>query len=964
MLSELNRLTRSVLEKEGSGLDLGKIVHDNWILVGMNGTVDASVDSAVERVREEEGTWARIFSGWSEEKAREFAEKVAAYAFGSPEFREAVDKLSGEISKDLEEEIHLMTVKSASAALLCMQEFINASFSETMSAELERGIRNEIADVNPGQGGGGEDVDALGNHTAALAGLGAIIGTQIAHKLAEKVAQGIIGKVVTRILGKAASSVIPIAGWIVGGVLIIYDLYKAWHGSLPSIQKDFKSEKVKEAIREEIAVLLEVELRNSLPEISDSVTIDIFKKWKTFLLEFELVLRLAEANESFREILDGITVEQVEHLTELVSVGHAALGREWLIRTIESGEFQHIFELPKHAIQILEDEADPRLVLAWADLAGEQIVDVVKAKLYAHAVPSDFVSRESLERVLALKEPAVVEGFMELSQDEQTSLVQLPIEQAQWLLIVLTKKDVSMLAKYMQELKPPESTKLVNYVKDHRELLNELESSEELKLLLPISLGLAVEHTEFNELLLVVPPDQLPKLAKLAAVSESTLEPEHLRVMIESGQIEQILGFHSAAIQILRDKADPALVIEWGKIAGDSLDLAVKTELYRHSLPSEIDGPEELLRILAVENPVVIEKLMELDRLERGTLLDLPPDKTRLLILNDILKAELPWLADYMQGLPSLDRSLFVNYLLMEPELVPLLKESTGASASFPRVVGLAFRIPEFQQILFDTSAVEIEKLGKLAIVAEDVLSLETLAEIIVSGQFERILGLQPAAFEILRESSDPALVIEWAELAGDSLEQVVETGLYNEPQPEKFQDRGELNAVLALGESAAMEAVMLLNQNDRGVILSLIPERASLLLTSLNFDLLTWLVQSYLAHLSGDEKDLVASHVLDRRALLTELEYVNIREALLGCENIESCLEFLVQRIEDPVPWWPSAAMLTAFAAVTLGDLPIAFYSHYHLQPSLVLLAFLVLVALLAIVLIRRSRILTQKLS
>ena len=39
LLGELNRITRSVLEKEKSGLDIGTIVHDNWMAIGMNGTV-------------------------------------------------------------------------------------------------------------------------------------------------------------------------------------------------------------------------------------------------------------------------------------------------------------------------------------------------------------------------------------------------------------------------------------------------------------------------------------------------------------------------------------------------------------------------------------------------------------------------------------------------------------------------------------------------------------------------------------------------------------------------------------------------------------------------------------------------------------------------------------------------------------------------------------------------------------
>ena len=180
---------------------------------------------------------------------------------------------------------------------------------------------------------------------------------------------------------------------------------------------------------------------------------------------------------------------------------------------------------------------------------------------------------------------------------------------------------------------------------------------------------------------------------------------------------------------------------------------------------------------------------------------------------------------------------------------------------------------------------------------------------------------------------------------------------MFRKAQPQEFQDRLELEAVLALKESAAFEVVMRLDRIDRSVTLSLTPEKASLLLTSLDFDRLTWLIQSYLAHLSGAEKELLASHVLNQPDLLSELEHENIREALLESDNRESLLIFLAQRVKDPGPWWPTVAMLVAAAAVASSDLPLAFFSHYYQTPSLVLLLVLAAMAVLAVVLIRRSQ-------
>ena len=86
--------------------------------------------------------------------------------------------------------------------------------------------------------------------------------------------------------------------------------------------------------------------------------------------------------------MDGVTADQVDKLSELVAVGTEALGTEWLDRIIETGEFERILALPKITFEILRDTADPELVLAWADLAGEGIVSVVKTELYKVTSPS------------------------------------------------------------------------------------------------------------------------------------------------------------------------------------------------------------------------------------------------------------------------------------------------------------------------------------------------------------------------------------------------------------------------------------------------------------------------------------------------------------------------------------------------------------------------------------------------
>ena len=185
----------------------------------------------------------------------------------------------------------------------------------------------------------------------SIVGIGAIVGTQIANAVASRVAQGILGRVVTRILGRAASAVVPVAGWVIGGALIVFDVYQAWEGSLPQIQEDLKSESVKETIRSEVVSVVDQELTNSMPGISQSVTIEIYRRWRSFLQDFEHVLRLAENNEDFRLLLDDVTPDQIDKLSELVELTTDVLGIEWLARIISNGVFKTNPRSPQSVIQ-------------------------------------------------------------------------------------------------------------------------------------------------------------------------------------------------------------------------------------------------------------------------------------------------------------------------------------------------------------------------------------------------------------------------------------------------------------------------------------------------------------------------------------------------------------------------------------------------------------------------------------
>ncbi len=471
---ELNGITQFVFAAEQNKLDIAAMVDLAWFEQNVDAVVDAQVDAAVDRVRNEEDYWSRFLSGWSAEKAEELTTKVANYAFGSDAFRQEIDGLSASIADELAREVGAMTARSASSALLCVQEFIGDTFSETMIAVFQEDIEQKVTDADVGQDSETDFTVILDTRTKSLAGVGVIIASQIAKSLAKKVAQRVAGKVAGRILGKAATSIIPLAGWIIGGGLIIWDMIEAGEGSLPQIRESLKGAEVKAAIRAQVAEVVETELGVEMPELARSVSNDIYAAWLDFRTKFSRVLDLAEANPRFQTLLDNTTADQVQKLASLVAVADAQLSPEQIDEEINSGTFERIFYLPDLSFEILRTTGDPQTVIAWANLAGESIAGVAETELYKIATPEDFADRQALEAVLALGDGAAIRSLMEINQLEREILLGLPAEQLRDAVTTFSPDDLRWLASYITQMAPQESNRLVSQLLREPALMSKL----------------------------------------------------------------------------------------------------------------------------------------------------------------------------------------------------------------------------------------------------------------------------------------------------------------------------------------------------------------------------------------------------------------------------------------------------------------------------------------------------------
>ncbi len=475
---ELNSITQSIFEPEKIRLEIEAIVERKWAELDLDSTVDAAVDAAVEKARSETDWWERVKSNWSADTTKELTEKVATYAFGSDSFVNAVNLLSEDIASELLDELRVMTARSASSALQCVQAFIGDTFSQTMAAVLDEHIQERIDEivVDPDPESA-TILDILELHPELLSGVAVIVGTQLAKQFAAKMAQNIAGKIVVRILGKLATSAIPLVGWIIGGGLIVWDVINAGEGAFPQIRAALQEDQTKAELRKQIASEVHEELlaELDLTELSRSVSNDVYSQWQGFRSKYGRVLELAETNSRFQGLLDDTPVEDVKKLADFVSVVEAKLGSVRLESLLDKGQFERLLALPQEVLEMLELGVDPDVVIEWANLAGESVVLLVATELYRVASPSDFRDRADLERVLVLDDAELIQKAMLLEREERDAVLALPTVHIKQVLEALSPDELSWLAKaYLTKLNAQERNVLVDRILREPKLINEL----------------------------------------------------------------------------------------------------------------------------------------------------------------------------------------------------------------------------------------------------------------------------------------------------------------------------------------------------------------------------------------------------------------------------------------------------------------------------------------------------------
>lgn len=458
---QIEQAALAVLTEQQGALDIEALVERKWVELGVDAMINAEVARAVAALADQETYWQRFLSGWSAEQAEEFAERIAQDAFTSTAFHAKIAELSDAVAAEIARAVDAEFTRAASAALLCLQEYVGAHYSTTLLQAFERSVSQSVAGADFSLDPASLDLSVLGSHGTGAVGVSIIVATEVARrvsaKISQKIAQRIAGKVVGRVAGRAGSSLLPVIGWVVGLGLIAYDLYEGGKGALPQIQESLTSEEVKTRLRGEVVAAV----REGIPQESSiaalEIAVTLVEQWDAFCTQNEEVCGLAGENASYRSLLDSLPLNRVAHLASLTGAIAESLGRAALDQAVESGRLDELVNLPPAATRILTATGSISATLAWGELAGPNLDQLIAFRVYEAADPAEFGATQ-MATLLAVNDAGAVQALLALGPGETAALLALPADTLRLLAARYAGDDLRAVVEYLQKPVPPGGT--------------------------------------------------------------------------------------------------------------------------------------------------------------------------------------------------------------------------------------------------------------------------------------------------------------------------------------------------------------------------------------------------------------------------------------------------------------------------------------------------------------------------
>lgn len=421
---ELREVSRGFFSAELGAVDLSRMVENKWLELGMPELLEAEVNRAIEGVRRGTGPWRNLTSSFLPAQMTDLAEQIAGRAFSSEAFRARLETLAAEVADEFTRTFTSVATRSASLTTECVQSYLGNAYGDAVSAAYGQELQTQV---------GATSEDALtGAFQPETAGLksgvgvatiaGGYVARAVVQRLSVQLSRRIAGNITARILGRAGSSVIPVIGWVVGGGLIVWDVGSGLvRGPFPAVRRQLAGDETQRQIQEAVAASLREDVPAISAELSAGLANEIFTQWQRFTQNFASVLELSKRDAAFRETLNGVPEVNLYKLAEVVRT----VPEMSVLEAARTDDLRRIVALPESALEILETSSSIPTALAWADLAGTRLDDLVDLEVYRYKRPGAF-SQTTLLRLLNMESPVTVARVAALPEGPMNTLLTLP----------------------------------------------------------------------------------------------------------------------------------------------------------------------------------------------------------------------------------------------------------------------------------------------------------------------------------------------------------------------------------------------------------------------------------------------------------------------------------------------------------------------------------------------------------
>jgi hypothetical protein len=440
----IEALTLKGLEAGLTNLDYEPLVTDAWRREKFDETIDRQVDEAIAQVRDE-STWFQLWSSLaSRERAQELATSAAERVYRSDAVKQGIERISGDVAKEIGRRIELAIIDTAGPAAQCMQLFLGRRYGATVAGAVSADTGREYA-VDPGTGGAQVSTgQVLIEGKEGIAGAVVLVLRRQLSRMAARIGQRVLGAVLSRLVSTVAG--------VVGVVLIAKDIWDFRHGVLPIIAEEMKSKATKDKVRQEVAATLSEQVGQGVKEIAQGTADRVVEIWLDFRRAHAKVLELSQRNADFKRLLDAIKPSDLARLDEITALVLASEGEAGIVRRLGDGTLHRaISALPPGAMDIAREARSLETALKWSAVAGDSLPKVVELEIHRRASPES-VTKAQLQRLLALDDRLATVRLAGLPPSTRDTLLELDGQPLVKMARALDGPQLESLARYLTAL--------------------------------------------------------------------------------------------------------------------------------------------------------------------------------------------------------------------------------------------------------------------------------------------------------------------------------------------------------------------------------------------------------------------------------------------------------------------------------------------------------------------------------